>query len=200
MAETCPVQKSHSTAFLASLQPHIRVAAPDVVVGEVIERTKRHRPALGHCGEHLSNQVGTLLDEPRHAAPGVAVAHAPAQQRVQLRLVRATPRGPSTRRPRRSARLSPEPRRQHLAPVRAEPGKERQLVRARQDVDRVDLHHADAVEHAAQVSTVDGSRAGRWSAKPWAARAMRRASSQSQRIRAQRHGCTIANGRSGTSR
>jgi hypothetical protein len=39
--------------------------------------------------------------------------------------------------------------------MRAEPSEERQLLAANEDVHRVDLDHVDALEHAAQVATVD---------------------------------------------
>jgi hypothetical protein len=42
--------------------------------------------------------------------------------------------------------------------VRAEPREERQVVRADEDVDRIDLHDADAREDAAQVTHRDGAR------------------------------------------
>ena len=43
------------------------------------------------------------------------------------------------------------------ARVRAEAGEQRQLLAAHEHVDRVDLDHADAVEHTAEVATIDAT-------------------------------------------
>ena len=63
---------------------------------------------------------------------------------------------------------------EHRAGVRSETGEQRQLLAAYEHVDGVDLDHADAVEHLAQVTAVDAA-GGRRSARPWAATAIRRA-------------------------
>ena len=59
--------------------------------------------------------------------------------------------------------------------VAAQPAEERQVVRAGQHVHRVDLDDGEPLDRPAQLPGADGRTAGRGSAKPWAARAMRRA-------------------------
>ena len=105
----------------------------------------RDRAARAHLVEHVRHQLGAVAPDPPHPAPGLVrrAVHAPAQRRLQgdrdqRRLVAPVLEQP----PRRAVGGAVEQR----DVVRAGAAEQRQVVRALEHVDRVDLHHADAVE------------------------------------------------------
>ena len=110
-----------------------------------VELTGGERAALADLLEHVLEEVRLLLRDAAHPAPRLVVGalHPPPQQRLQLDVDQARLVAPVLEQP---------PRRvvggfvERLAVVGAEAREARQVVRAREHVDRVDLDERDAVE------------------------------------------------------
>ena len=114
------------------------------------------RPALGDLLVHRLDVVRTFRGQPDQTVPTRGLRarrlHAPPEQREEL--------------DRQQRRLVAPVLEQlavldhageQVAPVRAEPREERQLLRAHDDVDRVDLDQPDPAEHPAHVAPVDAA-------------------------------------------
>ena len=116
------------------------------------------RPLLAHQLQHLLHEVRMLAGDPPHPAPGVPVGplHPPAHERLQLdrdkrRLVRPVLEQLA---PDRAGGVRGEAV-ERLARVRAQAREVRHVVRAREDVDRVELEDPDALQHPPQMPRVD---------------------------------------------
>jgi len=102
----------------------------------------------GDLGQHLFDVIAPLAGEARHPRPHalepLRSRHAPAQQRLVLDRDEARPRGPNTRttRQRRGDSVGIE----MGALVRAEPREQRQIMRAHEDIDGIDLQQAELLD------------------------------------------------------
>ena len=114
------------------------------------------RAALLDLGEDVVDVVAPLATEPGQAGPGFAglgPRHAPAEQRLHLQRHQ---RGLVTPVFEQGALLAPGLRLQHALRIVAQPREGRQIVGAGQDVDAVDLDHAQPLGDLAEVAPPRG--------------------------------------------
>ena len=177
-AVTSPVKNSHSSATLPSCQFHMRPGPVGPGLGEVagLERARRRGPR----SRTSATKPGPL---PLDAGPCCPTRAArPRAMRQRRNGCSRTGRNDascaqySNTAWRRAVQLVE--RRPRIGP---EPAEGRQVVRARQHVHRVDLDDARAARSSRRSCRVPTAPAGRGSAKPCAASAMRRASAAGSR-------------------
>ena len=169
----CPLQNSHSNARLTSLQSHHGPVRCGPLVLEHLAGGDRPARAdlLQHLGDELRAAPRWTRRMPPHAS---SAARAMRQRRSGCSATGSSDASwPQYSNSRRGARWAA--RSSSAVSYGPEPAEQRQVVRALEHVDRVDLEQPDALEHAPQRAPVRRAARARGSAKPCAASATRRA-------------------------